>query len=276
MEMRHIDMTVIAFVRDLDKAKWALFDDLLVPRLGPRKKGPNLQLALGNLVPPQEVAGFNDRAEERDWRRRAKSASDFYGTKVQDYDNRDIMNDDSHNEALEEAIQGATTIISCVGAVRPSNVWSDYVCFWRLFSRDASKWCRDAKHPYYVHYESTRKALDLAEQEQNKREEARRKRKQEDEKKDAWEKSSTEDAGIPDRIRFIRISDLILSRKPWMFIPVLTNMVQSMVFRYQDMTERLLEESSVVDTIILRPGDLTDEERVRMNGHWVVATVCLD
>lgn len=258
MERKDVDMTVVAFVRDLGKANWALFDEMLVPRYV-KKKGPELQLVLGDLVPPEEVARFYDREEENDWKSRAKSASRFFGNKMKDYDNRELMPE--HNEALEEAIQGACTIISCVGATRFSNVWSDYVCFWRLFQRDASKWCRDPKHPYYVHYQSTRKALDYAEREQRKRDQARREVEQENNNCTSNKKERNKEQA-PDRIRFIRISDLVLSKSPWAFVPVFTNMIQSMIFRYQDMTERLLEESSLVDTIILRPGDLTDEERV--------------
>ena len=255
-------MTVVAFVRDLGKANWALFDEMLVPRYV-KKKGPELQLVIGDLVPREEMARFYDREEEKDWKRRAKSAARFFGTKVKDYDNRELIPE--CNEALQEAIQGASTIISCVGATRFSNVWSDYVCFWRLFQRDVSKWCRDPKHPYYVHYQSTRKALDYAEREQWKRDQARRETKGENDK-GVTNKEGTSMEQTPDRIRFIRISDLVLSKSPWTFVPVFTNMLQSMVFRYQDMTERLLEESSLVDTVILRPGDLTDEERVSRSG----------
>lgn len=256
MERKEIDMTIVAFVRDLGKANWALFDEMLVPRYV-KKKGPELQIVLGDLVPPQEVAKFYDREEEQDWKRRAKSASKFFGNSMKDYDNRELMPE--CNEALQEAIQGASIVISCVGATRFSNVLSDYICFWRVFQRDASKWCRDPNHPYYVHYQSTRKALDYAEREQLKRNQARPQAEENDSDLNKKKKAKKQ---TPDRIRFIRISDLILSKNPWTFVPVFANMFQSMVFRYQDMTERMLEESSLVDTIILRPGDLTDEERV--------------
>ena len=140
-----------------------------------------------------------------------------------------------------------------MGAVRPTNVWSDYIQIpvWRLFRKDVSGWCRDERHPFYVHYLSTRKALGFAESEQRRRDAATG-----DKEKDGDETPAA------DRIRFIRISDLCLSKKPWSFIPLVTNVIRSMVFRYQDMAERLLEQSTAVDTIILRPGDLTDEERV--------------
>ena len=63
------------------------------------------------------------------------------------------------------------------------------------------------------------------------------------------------------RIRFIRISDLCVGFKPFHFVPLVTNIIQSVVFRYQEMTEQLLDQSTAVETVILRPGDLTDDER---------------
>ena len=41
-----------------------------------------------------------------------------------------------------------------------------------LVSTDVSDWCKDARHPYYIHFCSTRKALRLAEREQKQREAA--------------------------------------------------------------------------------------------------------
>lgn len=63
------------------------------------------------------------------------------------------------------------------------------------------------------------------------------------------------------RIRFIRISDLCVAHKPWSFVPLLTNVLHSLVFRYQDMAERLLAQSSLIETVTIRPGDLVDDER---------------
>lgn len=252
LEMTHLDITVVAFVRDYDKACRVLYDDVLVAR-ATRKKGPQLQIVVGDLVPSEELPGFVDEDEEL-WAQTAESAAKFYGNDVEQYDNRDMQ--PGVNEALQESIKGCTAIISCVGAVRPTNLWSDYLAIpvWRLFRHDVSGWCKDPKHPYYVHYSSTRKVLGFAEREQLRREASAAVFAEEDE---------TQPKEIP-RIRFVRISDLCVTQKPWDFIPLVTNALHSMVFRYQDMTERLLEESKVLDTVILRPGDLVDDERVSM------------
>lgn len=251
LEMKHLDITVVAFVRDYDKACRVLYDDVLVARSPTNKKGPQLQIVVGDLVPREELPGFEDEDDEL-WAQTAQSAANFYGNNVEDYDNRDIQPD--VNEALQEAVKGCTSIISCVGAVRPTNVWSDFIAMpgWRLFRHDVSGWCKDRRHPYYIHYVSTRKALGYAEREQLKREATAAVYAEDDEE---------QPKEIP-RIRFVRVSDLCVAQKPWGFIPLVTNALQSMVFRYQDMTERLLEESKVLDTVILRPGDLVDEERV--------------
>ena len=252
MEMQNLEITVVAFVRDYDKACHVFYDEVLVPRTR-TSRGPKLQIVVGNLVPPEELPSYVDEDESL-WETRAESASQFYKTKVLDYDNRELLPD--INEALEEALKGCTTIISCVGAIRPTNLWSDYIQLpiWRVIRKDVSSWCDDERHPYYVHYISTRKVLRLAEIEQRRREAAIIEGEEKNKKKQVQEK-----------IRFIRISDLCLSKQPWSLVPLVTNIIQSMVFRYQDMTERLIDESTVVDTIILRPGDLTDEERVSIS-----------
>ena len=252
LDMSQLDATIVAFVRDYDKACRVLYGDMLVPR-GTKRKGPQLQIVVGNLVPAEELPGFEDEDEEL-WKQTAQSAANFYGNSAEDYDNREMQPD--INEALQDAIKGCTTIISCVGSVRPTNVWTDFIVmpFWRLFRRDVSGWCRDDRHPYYVHYASTRKVLGYAEREQLRREAMMEALAEEDD-------SDSESPEVQ-RIRFIRMSDLCVTQKPWEFVPLLTNILQSMVFRYQDMTERLLEESKVLETVILRPGDLVDEERV--------------
>jgi hypothetical protein len=251
LEMTHLDATIVAFVRDYDKACRVLYDDVLVPRAN-KRKGPQLEIVVGDLVPPEELPGFKDEDEEA-WMQTAQSAANFYGTTVELYDNRELQPD--VNEALQEAIRGCTTIISCVGSVRPTNWWTDFIVmpFWRLFRHDVSGWCHDGRHPYYVHYVSTRKVLGYAEREQLRREAMAMAL--------AKEEDGVQPQEIP-RIRFVRVSDLCVTQKPWELVPLVTNTMQSMVFRYQDMTERLLEESKVIDTVILRPGDLVDEERV--------------
>jgi len=246
-----LDATIVAFVRDYDKACRVLYDDLLVSNRDSKKKGPKLQIVKGDLVPADELPGYLDE-EEASWMERAQSAAKFYGTKAQDYDNRKDSEPTDSNEALHEAIKDCTTIISCVGSVRPTNFWTDFIArpLWRLFRKDVSKWCKDPRHPFYVHYSSTRKALCYAEKEQLRREAAVA----------AMNEVNDKEEVVP-RIRFVRISDLCVAQRPWNFVPILTNIMHSMVFRYQDMTERLLENSALVETVLLRPGDLVDEER---------------
>jgi len=63
-----------------------------------------------------------------------------------------------------------------------------------------------------------------------------------------------------DRIKFIRISHLMVGRSPFRPLSALTNTFWSSVSRYEQMGETLMEQSSL-DTIVLRPGDLTDDVR---------------
>lgn len=64
-----------------------------------------------------------------------------------------------------------------------------------------------------------------------------------------------------DRIKFIRIGSLMVGRSPFRFWSVVTNVFWSQLSRFEDMAEEAMESSGTVDTIVLRPGDLTDEER---------------
>jgi hypothetical protein len=257
LEMKSADdMTVVALVRNYDKAIHVLYDELKLTR---GKGGPKLHIIEGNLVPPEELPGFEANQEEEEiWEQMASSAAAFYGTQRRDYDNRCLLPD--VNEALEDAIRDCTTIISCVGSVRQTNLWTDILQrpLWRLLKADVSGWCQDGRHPFYVHYASTRKALGYAEREQLRREAAATALA------DA-EELDPEEINVP-RIRFVRISDLVVAHKPWYFVPVIANAVHSMVFRYQEMTEQLLESSSMLETVVLRPGDLVDDDRV--SSHW--------
>ena len=255
LEMDDDNMLVVGFVRSYDKAIHVLYDDLVLAR---PKKGPRLQIVEGDLVPIEELPASSysgvDEEEEEDWRARAKSASSFFGTKMKDYDNRHLLPD--INEVLEEAIRDASIIISCVGDVRKTNLWKDAIQrpFVRLLGQDVSRWCSDRTHPYFVHFSTTRKALGYAEREQIRRE-ASLKASAEAQGMD------TTDLHVP-RLRFVRISDNSVSQPPWQFIPLVTNMLHSMVFKYQEMAENLLLQSSLVDSVIIRPGDLVDDERV--------------
>ena len=252
------DMTVVAFVRDYDKAIRVLYDDIVYAKANNHKRrGPKLQIMEGNLVPPEELPGFEpeESDDEKEWRKTADSAAKYFGNKVQDYDNRELLPD--INESLEEALKGCTTVISCLGAIRPTNLWTDLLerPFWRILRADVSRWCEDGRHPYYVHFMSTRKVLGYVEREQIRREAAAATL--------AEDENDSSPISVP-KIRFIRISDLSVGQKPWHLVPLMTNVVQSVIFRYHEMADQLLEASSRVETIVLRPGDLVDDERVRV------------
>ena len=196
---------------------------------------------------------MEDTEEEHQWKETAKAAADFYDNKVRDYDNRHELPD--VNESLEDAIRDCTTIISCVGSVRRTHLWHDVLArpFVRLLKADVSSWCKDGRHPFYVNYASTRKALGYAEREQVRREAS------------AITMAESEGLDLNEihvpRIRFIRISDVCVGYRPWGIVPVVANALHSLTFRYQEMAEQLLEDSTLVETVILRPGDLVDEER---------------
>ena len=261
MQMK-CDMEIIAFVRSYDKAIRVLYDDRVFVSSGGtadvnrnNNGRPTLQIVEGDLVPPEELPGFvqDNTEEENEWRKTAKSASDFYGDKIQDYNNRELL--PNVNESLEDAIRDCTTIISCVGSVRRTHLWHDVLArpFVRLLKADVSSWCKDSKHPFYVNYASTRKTLGYAEREQVRREAA------------AATVAESEGLDLNEiyvpRIRLIRISDLCVGYNPWGIVPVVANALHSLTFRYQEMAEQILEDSSLVETVTLRPGDLVDEER---------------
>jgi hypothetical protein len=257
LDMSHLDVTIVAFVRDYDKACRVLYDDLLVA--SSQKRGPKLQIVQGDLVPLEDLPGYNGfEEEEQAWLKSKESADASFEKNVKDDFDLKESSDVGPDEALREAIRDCSTIISCVGAVRRTNLWTDFLArpLWRLLRSDVRGWCSDARHPFYTHFHSTRKVLDLAEREQMRREAAA-----------AYDNEDNDCSGadkekrIVSRIRFIRISDLCVAQAPWNFVPVLTNILHSMVFRYQDMAERVLESSSLIETVILRPGDLVDEER---------------
>jgi len=76
-----------------------------------------------------------------------------------------------------------------------------------------------------------------------------------------------------DRIKFIRISHLMLGHNPFRIWNVITNILWSQVSKFELMGEMLMEASTLVDTIVLRPGDLTDDER---NANHTSLQLCID
>mmetsp|Transcript_17424 Transcript_17424/g.37625 ORF Transcript_17424/g.37625 Transcript_17424/m.37625 type:complete len:706 (-) Transcript_17424:31-2148(-) len=76
-----------------------------------------------------------------------------------------------------------------------------------------------------------------------------------------------------DRIKFIRISHLMVGHSPFRIWNVLTNIFWSQLSKFELMGEMLMEASTLVDTIVLRPGDLTDEKR---NANHTSLQLCID
>ena len=283
-----VDMTVVAFCRTHGKAMDVLFDDLdedgvTVKRRGrrsSRRRGPKLEVVVGDLVPAREVYGYREEEDddEVEFNSTMDSIRKYYGESAADemlFDSSGGQGTFDANEALRDAVKGCTVIISCVGTVRTTNPWTDYLrAPWRIFRRDASRWCRDANHPHYVNYWTTAKVLDLAEKEQRRREAEIAEFEQSETEIIEEARSRGMTYGEPiesqkmrkglggDRIKIIRISDLALTCRPWGVVAILTNLARSLVLRDQDRCERILEESKIVDTIIFRPGDLTDDDRV--------------
>ena len=79
-------------------------------------------------------------------------------------------------------------------------------------------------------------------------------------------------SGVTDRIKFIRISDMNMGRNPWRLGNILTNVFGSTVMRYEDMVDQLLKKSTLVDTVVLRVGDIVKEDRNMNNTSLQLST----
>ncbi|KAL7445146.1 hypothetical protein ACHAXH_007814 [Discostella pseudostelligera] len=334
------DVDVVAFVRDSKKLEQVLYDeeDLVLENLVrgghndrsgnvvKSSNGPRLKVIVGDLVSRRDVYGRSSETESEKntldlWVERAKKHFATMGWKYYNTtsdikasnDDIDIL-ESGGDEALRDAIVGATVIISCLGTFRPSNIWTDYlrVPVLRIFREDVSKWCSDPTHPYYVNFLTTKKILEEAEREQRRREaslelqnervmmeeQLRRGRERWIVEKEEKGFESTIAAGLTkkrndvmsgnrrqvdnynfdrevavilpkngkfpssrDRIKFIRISHVMVGHSPFRVWNCLTNIFWSQLSRFELLGEMLMESSKLVDTIVLRPGYLTDEER---------------
>ena len=161
------DITVVAFVRDYERACEVLYDELLIER---NAKGPKLQLVVMDLVPKSFVAGYNPKVEneDEDDEEYSVSASRFYKNDLEDYDFRTSKFDDALDLnpylPMKDAITNATAIISTVGTVRSTIPFADYLLKpWRIFLSPRI-WCIDASHPYYVNYMAHKKVLEYCEE----------------------------------------------------------------------------------------------------------------
>ena len=250
-------------------------------------------------------------------------ANDFISNNNNDEDDDDAI--------LQDAISGATVLISCLGTRRRTNVWTDFirVPILRIVRySNVGKWCTDTTHPYYVNYITTKRILEVAELEQRKREASfefererlmlderwnqfRKKEEREEDEEEGFESeiatglkkkrhhelyeqqqrekrpmySHSDRRNVvtmpqggkllstTDRMKFIRISHVMVGRNPFRIRNILMNILWSQVSRYERMGEMVLEDSALVDTIILRPGDMTDEER---NTNTTSLQLCVD
>ena len=343
-------MDVVAFIRDRRKFEKVLYEeeDLVLDNLmsnnanGKKRTGPRLEVVISDVVSQRDVfeTSFETNNETKILDYWVNSAKIYFDRKGWTYDNTtssDVLNsydnDDkvAHDidklesggeEAIRDAITGATIIISCLASHRFSRLWTDFirVPLLRVFRKDASKWCPDSHHPYYVNYLTTKKILDEAEKEQRRRdvvlqfenerlllEEQLRKEREKmmlraGKEEEGFESTiaaglkkqrsvagqeqgsninvenavrmptSGQPTSINDRIKFIRVGNLMVRRNSFSPLTLLTNTFWSQLSRYEYMAENLMEKS-VVDTIILRPGDLTDAER---NINHTSLQLCVD
>lgn len=264
------DITVVAFVRDYEKACEVLYDELIIERED--SKGPKLQVVVCDLVPPSYVAGYDPSKEvtkDDDDEEFAVSASRFYKDDLDAYDYRAKAKYDAVDLnpllPLHDALLNATAVISTVGTVRSTLPFQDYLLKpWRVFI-SPKKWCTDKSHPYYVNYMVHKKVLEYCEEAQRLRNKEWRNWQNADNRRKSKTRRKNDDSNNEekknDRIRIIRITDACLANPAWDLVNVVTNVVRSLVFRYQAKCEKLLASSNIVDTIILRPGDLVDDIR---------------
>ncbi|KAL3816079.1 hypothetical protein ACHAXA_009717 [Cyclostephanos tholiformis] len=337
------EIDVVAFVRDRERLERAMYDDedIVVGNLvdgggrGREDTGPRLRIVVGDAVSRRDVCPKKKRRKENFpslrrwwadwvWRRADRdNKGDNVGSTADVMDGNAIEreeDEDMDDNALRDAMSGATVLISCLGTHRLTNFWTDYlrVPVLRIFrGEDVGRWCADPTHPYYINYLSTRRILEGAEIEQRRRnaiieferekemleERLSRGRVRAREKDDGEEGFENDiaaglrkkrnrvlhgdqrernhdhanlrdavalpkDGKLPssnDRVKFIRISHLMVGRSPFRIKNCLTNTLWSQVSRFELMGEMLMEESTLVDTIVLRPGDMTDKERNRNN-----------
>jgi len=150
------DLTVVAVVRDFEKARRVLREDydggknefggsLMVRGERLSSDSPNLRMACVDLVTEGEVHHGGDGSNERKKRGRNNAKGD------------DNNNDDpgfNDNDILREALRGCTAVVSALGTNRKTNLFSEYFLRpWRII-RSPRLWCEDPSHPHYVSWES--------------------------------------------------------------------------------------------------------------------------
>lgn len=136
----------------------------------------------------------------------------------------DLCRHEESATVLDEAVAGATAIISVMGVVRFSK-FSDFLP-WRIFSNQAD-WA-DRSHPYYGNYLGQTYLIGLAEKHK---------------------------VG-----RFVRLTGLGLAYSPFNPFAILFNTLLSFNNRWGLLTEQALYASKI-PTVVLRPGGLAADAR---------------
>jgi uncharacterized protein YbjT (DUF2867 family) len=132
-------------------------------------------------------------------------------------------------DVLNQAVGGCESVISVSGTMRFSKIL-DFLP-WRLFRADVSDWA-DSSHPYFANYKAQCALVDLA------------------------EKHSIS--------RFVRLTGLSSGFSPFNPVSMIFSSVLSLTSRYHFLCEQYLRNSKV-PYVILRPGGLANEDRVRTN-----------
>ena len=130
-------------------------------------------------------------------------------------------------KVLNQAVEGCGSIVSVSGCARISKL-SDFLP-WRLFQEDVSGWA-DSSHPYFGNYKAQCALVDLA---------------------------KTHSVS-----RFVRLTGLSAGYSPFHPVGIIFSSVLSMTTRYHFLCEQYIRNSSV-PYLIIRPGGLRNEDRVR-------------
>ena len=142
-----------------------------------------------------------------------------------------VVGDVNDEEFLERAVKGCGAVISLCGTRRRITRLFDLLP-WRLFSTDehnVGKWCRDGSHPYYINFLAQKNIVKFS------------------------EKHNIQ--------KIVRVSDSNVGLSSLDIRTILLNLAYSMSIKYQCFGEDAIRNSTI-PSLILRPDQLTNEERV--------------
>lgn len=136
------------------------------------------------------------------------------------------VGDVNHAECLERAVKGCGSVISACGTQRSTRILD--MLPWRLFSSEVERWCKDKEHPYYTNYLAQLSVVKFAERHGLK--------------------------------KIVRFTDLRVGLSSLNWRTVVKNIMCSMNTKYHNLAEEAIRNSTV-PSLILRPGQLTDDDR---------------